>query len=63
MYQLEEIDRTPLKEIYTSNYLKKFIFKDNIFQPINKDSKDKDFSLLEASNSQEGNLAKDITLS
>ena len=62
MYQLEEIDRTPLKGTYTSNYLKKFIFKNNTFQPINKDSKDEDFSLLKASNSQEGDLAKDITL-
>ena len=62
MYQLEEIDRTPLKGTYASNYLKKFIFKDNAFQPVNEDSKDEDFSLLEAFNSQEGDLAKDIIL-
>jgi hypothetical protein len=34
-YKLEEIDKTKLKETYTRNYLKKFIYKKDTFILIN----------------------------
>jgi hypothetical protein len=34
-YKLEEIDKTKLKRTYTRNYLKKFIYKKDIFILIN----------------------------
>jgi hypothetical protein len=34
-YKLKEIDKTKLKETYTKNYLKKFIYKKDTFILIN----------------------------
>jgi hypothetical protein len=61
-YQLEEMDGTPLKGTYAGNRLKKFVFKDDAFQPVDEDSEDEDLSLSEASNSWEGDSAGDTTL-
>ena len=61
---LKEVNKTLLKEIYTRNHLKKFVYKGGTFISIKQEVKTDSIilSILKESNSQKEDLIKDKEL-